>query len=95
MKAFYATAEKVLQIQNLNQAVISVIKGDQLICESDHIDQTITDHQADSKGQLIIEMDQKDQTIMKYFQEVFIADGHQVDYEADIDMWTRLDAAVV
>ena len=35
MKAFYATAEKVLQIQCGNPVVRAVIKEDQLISEKD------------------------------------------------------------
>ena len=35
MKAFYATAEKVLRVQSGNPVVRSVIVGDQLISEKD------------------------------------------------------------
>ena len=63
MKAFYATAEKVLKIQCGNPVVRSVVKGDQLVTESDHVDQAIAeyfqevygggeDHQMDSDGRL-------------------------------------------
>ena len=38
MKAFYATAEKVLQIQCGNPVVKSVFKEEQLISERDHVD---------------------------------------------------------
>jgi hypothetical protein len=64
MKAFYAAAEKVLQIQCGNPVVRSVINGDQLISERDHVDQTIAEyfqdvyggesHQADSDENLVL-----------------------------------------
>ena len=38
MKAFYATAEKVLQIQCGNPVVKSIIKDEQLISERDQVD---------------------------------------------------------
>jgi hypothetical protein len=38
MKAFYATAEKVLQIQCGNPVVKSIIKDEQLITERDQVD---------------------------------------------------------
>ena len=41
MKAFYATAEKVLQIQCGNPVVKSVIKDEQLISERDQVDEAI------------------------------------------------------
>jgi hypothetical protein len=44
MKSFYATAEKVLQIQCGNPVVRSVIKDDQLISERDHVDQAIAEY---------------------------------------------------
>ena len=44
MKAFYATAEKVLQIQCGNPVVRSVIKEEQLITERDHVDQAIAEY---------------------------------------------------
>ena len=44
MKAFYATAERVLQIQCGNPVVRSVVKGDQLKSERDHVDQAITEY---------------------------------------------------
>ena len=43
MKAFYATAEKVLRIQCGNPVVRSVVKEDQLISERDHVDQAIAE----------------------------------------------------
>ena len=50
MKAFYTTAEKVLQIQCGNPVVRSVIKGDQLISERDHMDQAIAEYFQDVYG---------------------------------------------
>jgi hypothetical protein len=44
MKSFYATAERVLQIQCGNPVVRSVVKGDQLISESDHVAQAIAEY---------------------------------------------------
>jgi hypothetical protein len=44
MKAFYATAEKVLKIQCGNPVVRSVVKGDQLVTERDHVDQAIAEY---------------------------------------------------
>ena len=44
MKAFYDTAERVLQIQCRNPVVRSVVKGDQLISERDHVDQAIAEY---------------------------------------------------
>lgn len=44
MKAFYATAERVLQIQCGNPVVRSVVKEDQLISERDHVDQAIAEY---------------------------------------------------
>ena len=44
MKAFYATAEKVLKIQCGNPVVRSVVKEDQLISERDHVDQAIAEY---------------------------------------------------
>ena len=41
MKVFYATAEKVLQIQCGNPVVRAVIKEDQLISEKDSVEQAI------------------------------------------------------
>ena len=41
MKAFYATAEKVLQINCGNLVVRSVIKDEQLISERDQVDSII------------------------------------------------------
>ena len=38
MKAFYATAEKVLKIQCGNPVVRSVVKEDQLISKRDHVE---------------------------------------------------------
>ena len=38
MKAFYATAEKVLKIQCGNPVVRSVVKEEQLISERDHVE---------------------------------------------------------
>ena len=38
MKAFYATTERVLQIQCGNPVVRSVVKEDQLISERDNVD---------------------------------------------------------
>ena len=38
MKAFYATAEKVLKIQCGNPVVRSVVKEEQLVTERDHVD---------------------------------------------------------
>ena len=44
MKAFYATAEKVLQIQCGNPVVRAVIKEDQLISEKDLVEQAIAEY---------------------------------------------------
>ena len=44
MKAFYATAEKVLKIQCGNPVVMSVVKEEQLITERDHVDQAIAEY---------------------------------------------------
>jgi hypothetical protein len=44
MKAFYATAEKVLKIQCGNPVVRSVVKEDQLITDRDHVDQAIAEY---------------------------------------------------
>ena len=44
MKAFYATAEKVLQIQCGNPVVRAVIKEDQLISEKDSVELAIADY---------------------------------------------------
>ena len=45
------------------------------------------------EDQLISDRDQVDQAIAEYFQEVYTSDGLQVDSDADIVMWTRLEAA--
>ena len=62
MKAFYATAEKVLRVQCGNPVVRSVIVGDQLISDRDQVDAAIAeyfqgvygggDHQADTEEDL-------------------------------------------
>ena len=44
MKAFYATAEKVLRVESGNPVVKSVIKDDQLISERVQVDQAIADY---------------------------------------------------
>ena len=44
MKAFYATVEKVLQIQCGNPVVRSVVKDVQLISERDHVDRAIAEY---------------------------------------------------
>jgi hypothetical protein len=44
MKAFYATAEKVLRVESGNPVVKSVIVEDQLISEKDQVDQAIADY---------------------------------------------------
>ena len=44
MKAFYATAERVLKIQCGNPVVRSVVKEDQLITERDHVDKAIAEY---------------------------------------------------
>ena len=44
MKAFYATAERVLQIQCGNPVVRSVVKGDQLISKRDQVDQAFPEY---------------------------------------------------
>ena len=65
MKAFYATAEKVLKIQCGNPVVRSVVKDEQLITERNHVDQAIAeyfqevygggeDHQADSDASIML-----------------------------------------
>ena len=64
MKAFYATAEKVLKIQCGNPVVRSVVKGDLLVTERDHVDQAIAEYfqevyggggnQADSDSSILL-----------------------------------------
>ena len=64
MKAFYATAEKVLQIKCGNPVVRSFIKEKQLISERDQVDEAIAqyfqtvyqgdDQQADSEEDLAL-----------------------------------------
>ena len=44
MKAFYATAKKVIRVQCGNPVVISVIAGDQLISERDQVDAAIAEY---------------------------------------------------
>ena len=44
MKAFYATAEKVLQIQCRNPVDKSVIKEEQLITDKDSVEQAIAEY---------------------------------------------------
>ena len=44
MKAFYATAEKVMRVQCGNPVVRSVIAGDQLISERDQVDAAIAEY---------------------------------------------------
>ena len=44
MKAFYATAEKVLRVQCGNPVVRSVIVDDQLISERDQVDAVIAEN---------------------------------------------------
>ena len=44
MKAFYATAEKVMRVQCCNPVVRSVIKEDQLISERDQVDAAISEY---------------------------------------------------
>ena len=44
MKAFYATAEKVMRVQCGNPVVRSVIKEDQLISERDQVDAAISEY---------------------------------------------------
>ena len=72
MKAFYATAEKVLRVQCGNPVVRSVIVNDQLISDRDQVDAAIAE----------------------YFQGVYGRDDHEVETEADLSMWTRMEAAV-
>ena len=43
--------------------------------------------------QLISERDQVDQAIADYFQDVYGRDEPMADSAAEIDMWTRLEAA--
>ena len=45
------------------------------------------------EDQLISERDQVDQAIADYFQEVYGRDAPMADSDADILMWTRLEAA--
>ena len=45
------------------------------------------------EDQLISETDQVDQAIADYFQEVYGRDALMADSAAEIDMWTRLEAA--
>ena len=59
LKAFYATAEKVLRVQSGNPVVRSVIVNDQLISDRDQVDEAIAkyfqevyaggDHQVDTE----------------------------------------------
>ena len=44
LKAFYATAEKVLRVECGNPVVRSVIVGDQLISDRDQVDQAIAEY---------------------------------------------------
>ena len=44
MKAFYATAEKVMRVQCGNPVVRSVIKEDQLLSERDQVDAAIAEY---------------------------------------------------
>ena len=44
MKAFYATAEKVMRVQCGNPVVRSVIVGDQLLSERDQVDAAIAEY---------------------------------------------------
>ena len=44
MKAFYATAEKVMRVQCGNSVVWSIIKEDQLISERDQVDAAIAEY---------------------------------------------------
>ncbi len=44
LKAFYATAEKILRVQSGNPVVRSVIVGDQLISERDQVDAAIAEY---------------------------------------------------
>ena len=44
MKAFYATAEKVMRVQCGNPVVRSVIVKDQLISERDKVDEAIAEY---------------------------------------------------
>ena len=45
------------------------------------------------EDQLISERDQVDQAIADYFQEVYARDAPMADSDAEILMWTRLEAA--
>jgi hypothetical protein len=44
MKAFYATAEKVMRVQCGNPVVRSVIVNDQLISDRDKVDEAIAEY---------------------------------------------------
>ena len=44
MKAFYATAEKVMRVQCRNPVVRSVVKEEQLISERDQLDAAIAEY---------------------------------------------------
>ena len=44
IKAFYATAEKVLRVQSGNPVVRSVIVEEQLISDRDQVDQAIAEY---------------------------------------------------
>ena len=44
MKAFYATAEKVMRVQCGNPVIRSVIADDQLISEKDQVDAAIAEY---------------------------------------------------
>ena len=43
---------------------------------------------------LISDRDQVDAAIAEYFQGVYGRDDHEVETEADLSMWTRMEAAV-
>ena len=45
------------------------------------------------EDQLISERDQVEQAIAEYFQEVYRRDERMAEKAAEIDMWTRLEAA--
>ena len=60
MKAFYATAEKVLQIQCGNPVVKSVIKEEQLITDRDSVEQAIAEYFEDVYGGIYREVDSEE-----------------------------------
>ena len=70
MKAFYATAEKVMRVQCGNPVVRSVIVGDQLISERDQVDAAIAEYFQEVYGSEDLEVEtDEDRTMWERFTE--------------------------